>query len=213
MVLGDVDHVDASTDAVGERPSPIKAVLVLLLTVFSGVIAAVAVGMIIAAFIFMKKVADISEQQTTISPLAAEPWVDERDLAAVDRDGFPVDHVEGPLFFGFARGFTEIAPGARAGKLLVLRTDLVSFMEAYALQGDLADLKAAGIRIPIVGLNVAQLDTLGALHLIPEAVPENADSGDAGRAFRLMSATCSDRSRPAVPIEVGRGGGSPAGLM
>jgi hypothetical protein len=41
----------------------------------------------------------------------------------------------------------------------------------------------------------------------------DADSDDAGRAFRLMSATCSDRSRPAVPIEVGRGGGSPAGLM
>jgi hypothetical protein len=44
-------------------------------------------------------------------------------------------------------------------------------------------------------------------------VPADADSDDAGRAFRLMSATCSDRSRPAVPIEVGRGGGSPAGLM
>jgi hypothetical protein len=42
---------------------------------------------------------------------------------------------------------------------------------------------------------------------------QRADSDDAGRAFRLMSATCSDRSRPAVPIEVGRGGGSPAGLM
>ena len=53
-------------------------ILVLLLTVFSGVIMAVAVGMIIAAFILMKKVADISEQQTTISPLADEPWADER---------------------------------------------------------------------------------------------------------------------------------------
>src|SRR3984893_5390128 len=40
-----------------------------------------------------------------------------------------------------------------------------------------------------------------------------ADSDEAGRAFRLMSATCSDRSRPAVPIDVGRGGGSPAGRM
>jgi hypothetical protein len=29
--------------------------------------------------------------------------------------------------------------------------------------------------------------------------------------FELMSATCSDSSRPAVPIDVGRGGGSPAG--
>ena len=40
-----------------------------------------------------------------------------------------------------------------------------------------------------------------------------AYSDDVGRAFRLMSATCSDRSRPAVPIDVGRGGGAPAGRM
>jgi hypothetical protein len=42
---------------------------------------------------------------------------------------------------------------------------------------------------------------------------QTADSDDIGRAFRLMSATCSERSRPAVPIDVGRGGGAPAGRM
>ena len=40
-----------------------------------------------------------------------------------------------------------------------------------------------------------------------------AHSDDVGRAFRLMSATCSDRSRPAVPIDVGRSGGAPAGRV
>jgi hypothetical protein len=40
-----------------------------------------------------------------------------------------------------------------------------------------------------------------------------AYSDDVGRAFRLMSATCSDRSRPAVPTDVGRGGGAPAGII
>jgi hypothetical protein len=44
-----------------------------------------------------------------------------------------------------------------------------------------------------------------------QRIRRGADSDDAGRAFRLMSATCSDRSRPAVPIDVGRGGGSPTG--
>ena len=44
-----------------------------------------------------------------------------------------------------------------------------------------------------------------------EDIHFSAHSDDVGRAFRLMSATCSDRSRPAVPIDVGRGGGSPAG--
>ena len=79
------------------------------------------------------------------------------------------------MFFGFARGFTEIAPSARAGKLLVVRMDRVSFMDqsgAYALQDALVDLKSSGLRILIVGLPVAQLDILEALHVIPEVVPE-----------------------------------------
>ena len=47
----------------------------------------------------------------------------------------------------------------------------------------------------------------------PQTVGHLAHSDDVGRAFRLMSATCSDRSRPAVPIDVGRGGGAPAGRV
>src|SRR5215831_12185307 len=43
--------------------------------------------------------------------------------------------------------------------------------------------------------------------------PDTADCDEVGRAFRLMPATCSDRSRPPVPIHVGRGGGSPADWM
>lgn len=149
--------------------------LVLVLTVFSGVIIAVAIGLIVASFVFMKKVADLSEQQTTIGPMADEPWADELDLPAADRDRLLFKHVEGPLFFGFARGFADIAPLARSGKVLVLRMDRVRFMDqsgAYALQDALADLKAVGLRILIVGLPVAQRDILEAIHLIPDVVPE-----------------------------------------
>ena len=48
-------------------------------------------------------------------------------------------------------------------------------------------------------------------HFQRAPVEPPAHSDDVGRAFRLISATCSDRSRPAVPIDVGRGGGAPAG--
>jgi SulP family sulfate permease len=149
--------------------------LVLVLTVFSGVIIAVAIGLIVASFVFMKKVADLSEQQTTIGLMANEPWADELALPTADREHLLIKHVEGPLFFGFARGFADIAPLARSGKVLVLRMDRVRFMDqsgAYALQDALADLKAVGLRILIVGLPVAQRDVLEALHLIPDVVPE-----------------------------------------
>lgn len=150
-------------------------ILVLLLTVIYGVIAAVAAGMVMAAFVFMKKIADISEQQTTISPLADEPWADELDLPAADRDRLLIKHVEGPLFFGFARGFADAASLARSGKLLVLRMERIRFMDqsgAYALHDALVDLKAAGLRILIVGLPVAERDILVALCVVPDIVPE-----------------------------------------
>jgi sulfate permease, SulP family len=149
--------------------------LVLVLTVFSGVIIAVAIGLIVASFVFMKKVADLSEQQTTIGLMVNESWADELVLPPADREHLFIKHVEGPLFFGFARGFADIAPLARSGKVLVLRMDRVRFMDqsgAYALQDALADLKAVGLRILIVGLPVAQRDILEALHLIPDVVPE-----------------------------------------
>jgi SulP family sulfate permease len=159
----------------GKVPRSDAAVLLIVLglTVFSGLIVAVAAGLVIASFIFMKKVADISERQTAISPLADEPWVDEIDIPAEYRDRLLVKHVEGPLFFGFARGFLHIAARAAGGRLLVLRMDRVSLIDqsgAYALQDALVDLKSSGMRIVLVGLPVAQRDILEAIHVIPDLV-------------------------------------------
>jgi sulfate permease, SulP family len=159
----------------GKVPRSDAAVLLIVLglTVFSGLIVAVAAGLVVASFIFMKKVADISERQTAISPLADEPWVDEIDIPAEYRDRLLVKHVEGPLFFGFARGFLNIATRAAGGRLLVLRMDRVSLMDqsgAYALQDALVDLKSSGMHIVLVGLPVAQRDILEAIHVIPELV-------------------------------------------
>jgi sulfate permease, SulP family len=150
--------------------------IVLVLTVFSGLIVAVAVGLIIASFIFMKKVADISERQTAISPLANELWADEIDIPDEYRDRLLVKHVEGPLFFGFARGFLNIAARAAGARLLILRMDRVSLIDqsgAYALQDALLDLKSSGMHIVLVGLPVAQRDILEAIHVIPELVSTN----------------------------------------
>ena len=59
----------------GKVPSSDAAVLIIVLglTVFAGLIVAVAVGLVIASFVFMKKVADISEQQTVISSRPTNP--------------------------------------------------------------------------------------------------------------------------------------------
>ena len=89
-------------------------------------------------------------------------------------------------------------------KLQQEQSPLASSAIAYAYDalGRLASRTVAG-----AGAESFGYDAIGRL------TSHSADSDDVGRAFRLMSATCSDRSRPAVPIDVGRGGGSPAGRM
>ena len=162
--------------------------IVLGLTVFSGLIVAVAAGLVIASFIFMKKVADISEREPAISPLADEPWADEIDIPAEYRDRLLVKHVEGPLFFGFARGFLNIAAHAW-WTLLILRMDRVSLMDqsgAYALQDVLVDLKSSGMRIVLVGLPVAPRDILEAIHVIPDLV----STTDLFANFAELKAVC-----------------------
>jgi SulP family sulfate permease len=171
--LGCIDFRGFSHIRKVPRSDAAVLLVVLGLTVFSGLIVAVAVGLIMASLIFMKNVADISERQTALSPLADEPWADEIDVPAVYRDRLLVKHVEGPLFFGFARGFLNIAARAVGGRLLVLRMDRVSLMDqsgAYALQDALVDLKSEGMRIVVVGLPVAPRDILEAICVIPELV-------------------------------------------
>ena len=171
--LGCIDFRGFSHIRKVPRSDAAVLLVVLGLTVFSGLIVAVAVGLIMASLIFMKNVADISERQTALSPLADEPWADEIDVPVAYRDRLLVKHVEGPLFFGFARGFLRIAARAAGGRLLVLRMDRVSLMDqsgAYALQDALVDLKSEGMRIIVVGLPVAQRDILEAICVIPELV-------------------------------------------
>jgi SulP family sulfate permease len=171
--LGCIDFRGLSHILKVPRSDAAVLLVVLVLTVFSGLIIAVAVGLVIASFIFMKNVADAAERMTAVSPLADEPWADEIDIPTAFRERLLVKHIDGPLFFGFARGFLDIAARAAGSHLLVLRMDRVSLMDqsgAYALHDALVDFKAAGVRILLVGLPLAQLDILEAIRVVPDLV-------------------------------------------
>jgi SulP family sulfate permease len=59
------------------RSDAFLMLFVLVLTVFTDLIIAVAAGFTIASFVFMKKIGDVAERQTTLTPVADEPWADE----------------------------------------------------------------------------------------------------------------------------------------
>jgi len=149
---------------------------VLALTVFTNLIVAVAAGLIVASFVFMKKVSDITERQTTLTPVADEPWADELTIPETIRSKLLIKHVDGALFFGFASHFLDIArQAATQSRLLVLRLDRVSYMDqsgVYALKDALTRLRGAGVRVLVVGVSIAHRDLLEKLQVIPAVLPE-----------------------------------------
>ena len=98
-------------------------------------------------------------------------------MTRLPRDKLLIKHVDGPLFFGFASQFLDIARQAAAqSRLLVLRMDRISYMDqtgVYALEDALMRLIAAGVRVLVVGISVAHVDLLEKLQVIPAVVPES----------------------------------------
>jgi sulfate permease, SulP family len=158
------------------RSDAFVMLLVLFLTVFADLIVAVIVGLIVASFVLVKKVSDVAARQTTLTPVADEPWADELNIPEAIRSKVLIKHIEGPLFFGFASQFLDISGQAALSKLLVLRMDRISYMDqtgVYALEDALGRLSQAGVRVFLVGLPVSQVDLLERLQVIPAVVPES----------------------------------------
>ncbi|HYY27243.1 MAG TPA: SulP family inorganic anion transporter [Chthoniobacterales bacterium] len=175
--IGIIDYRGISHLLKVPRSDAFLMLFVLVLTVFTNLIVAVAAGLIVASFVFMKKVSDITERQTTLTPIADEPWADELTIPDAFRNNLFIKHVDGPLFFGFASQFLEIARQAAAqSRLLVLRMDRISYMDqtgVYALKDALTRLTAAGVRVLVVGVSVAHLDLLERLQVIPAVLPKS----------------------------------------
>ncbi len=194
------------------RSDAFLMLFVLVLTVFTNLIIAVAAGLVVASFVFMKKVGDITERQTTLKPVTDEPWADELTIPDTIRDKVLIKHVDGPLFFGFASQFLDLARQAAArSKLLVLRMDRISYMDqtgVYALEDALTRLNAAGVRVLVVGLSVSHLDLLEKLQVIPAVVPESDVFSDFDALKKAlysrigeMQAKSDASSRPAQTLE------------
>ena len=101
-----------------------------------------------------------------------------------------------------------------AGRLSVDITDFFTARSYISLGKRIARLTSTGTRfLAEFGVNLSSSNSgrRGFCQLCLDWTERrsHADSDDAGRAFRLMSATCSDRSRPAVPIEVAGVAGRP----
>ncbi|MAT54501.1 MAG: sodium-independent anion transporter [Saprospirales bacterium] len=161
------------------RAEVIVMLLVLGLTVFVGLVEAVLAGFILAAIIFMKKIADVIDNRTKMAPIKnfsrEVPWEDEEKTLNQFGDKVYVKHLDGPLFFGFASRFQEMIKALPDVKVVILRLDKVPYVDQsglYAMEDAVQELQDAGIDIAFVGLHGQPQEMFERFNLVPGLVPK-----------------------------------------
>jgi SulP family sulfate permease len=155
------------------RTSPKADVVVLLLTflltVFVDLVVAVNVGVILAALLFMRRMADSVNVEQQIDTTASS------DLAAKPDSGVVIYSIEGPLFFGAAEKLERtLAHIQRPATTLILRMGNVPFLDATgidAIEHMIGDFELHGASVILVELrpNVRlKLERAGVLAAVGE---------------------------------------------
>ncbi|HZS57750.1 MAG TPA: SulP family inorganic anion transporter [Gemmatimonadaceae bacterium] len=124
-----------------ELHSPRSDVAVLLvtfgLTVVVSLVVAIEVGMVLAAFLFMRRMAEVAGVSLT-PPIADEP--DNTELNVAAGRGIDTYEINGPLFFGAAAAFKQaLGDIAKPPRVLILRMGRVPAIDATGLR-TLADI-------------------------------------------------------------------------
>jgi SulP family sulfate permease len=154
-------------------------VLVILLTVFVGLIEAVVVGLVLASVLFMKIIADVISHRTKSEPLRdfsrEMPWSDERDIISRYGSRVYIKHLDGPLFFGFASRFQDMVQALPDIEYVVIRMDKVPYVDQsglYAMEDAVLDLHAQGITVLFIDIHGQPLELFKMFDLIPDLIDE-----------------------------------------
>ncbi len=155
----------------------IVMILVLVLTVFVGLIEAVGIGLILASILFMKNISDVVDHRTTSAPLMEFsreiPWYDEGNYQEIYGDRVYVKHLDGPLFFGFASRFQEMIQAIPSIEIVAIRMDKVPYVDqsgVYALEEAIMSLQKSNVKVIFVGLHGQGKDMIERINLVPALV-------------------------------------------
>ena len=116
---------------------------------------------------------DITEENTKITEIGEiqieKGWEDEEMPDYIQKNVL-VKHLDGPLFFGFAAGFTEKVSTLKNVKFVIIRMKKVPFIDQtgwYALEDAILSLEQRGIEVLLTSLREQPKMQMEKINLIP----------------------------------------------
>ncbi|TXK96291.1 sodium-independent anion transporter [Methylococcaceae bacterium CS1] len=153
--------------------------IVLTMTVFVDLLQAVAVGMVLASVLFMKKMSDIVEDKSSIGSVdefAREvAWMDENELNEDILQKVYIKHFDGPIFFGFAAKFQEMTRALPDVDVVIMRMKKVPYIDQsgiYAIEDAVMALQEKKVLVLITGIQKQPEDMLRRVGLVPDMIAD-----------------------------------------
>lgn len=157
-------------------------IIVLLLSTFWNLVYAVGIGLVIASVMFMKKMGDLTEEQSEVNTFNDTEWPDEIDLPNDFKKKVFIKHLDGPLFFGSTSKFQSLSKQIpENAEVAVIRMGKVPYIDQsglYAMEDVLIELINNNIKVLLTGLNKQPMYMLERINIIPNLIPkENVTQG------------------------------------
>ena len=151
-------------------------VLTFLLTVFFDLVIAIEIGMVLAAFLFMKRMSDVAEVKSWIylEELSEEEMLNQVDLKQVPRHTM-VYEISGPMFFGSTDNFLNVT-NQKGKRVLILRMRSVPAMDIsglHALEEILTVCRKKGITLLLSHVNEQPMKVMEKAGFIDRLGKEN----------------------------------------
>ena len=151
-------------------------IIVLLLSTFWNLVYAVGIGLVIASLMFMKKIGDLTAQQSNITSLKEESWADEIGITKKLGDKIFIKHIKGPLFFGSTSDFQQLIKQIPAtASTIIIRMDKMEYIDQsglYALEDSIVELKKDGKNVLVVDMQTQPKYMMERIDIIPDLIPE-----------------------------------------
>lgn len=187
------------------RADAVVMIIVLTLTVFVDLLQAVAVGLVMAALLFMKQMGDLAESKALTASLDDFNnnflKEDEKVLSEAMKHQIYIQHFDGPIFFGFTAHFKKMMQTLPDVTVVIFRMPNVPTIDQsgmYAIEDAILELHRKKITVLITGIQKQPLDMLKNIQLIPSLIPRENLFKDFPSA---ISALEKERLDSHVPIE------------
>ncbi len=152
--------------------------VVFFVTVFVDLLTAVGIGLVIACVMFMKKMSDQTDQESSMSGHDEESlWDDERTMPEYIKEEVNIQRFIGPLFFGSVTGFNNMVNQIPDDtRVVIFRMKMIHFMDqsgAYALEKAARELQEKGVEVLLTIIQPQPMALMHKMDIIPNVVSDD----------------------------------------